>query len=66
MANSPTRDYLDRRLTEIKAACEARDGDLAVGILNLIRADGYPAAADVILNDLLDQGLRGMVSAGMR
>jgi hypothetical protein len=60
---NPTPEYLTGRLAQIKAACDARNGELAAGIIGLIRADGYPEVADTLVRDLIGQGLRNLVGA---
>ncbi len=60
---APSPEYLTRRLTQISAALGRRDGATTVGIISLIRADGYPDTADEITRDLVKRGLNNMVAA---
>ncbi len=60
---APSPEYLTRRLTQISAALSQRDGAVAVAIINLIVADGYPEAAATIARELVERGLNNMVAA---
>ena len=60
---APTRDYIERRCAQIAAACGNRDGDTAVAIIQLIRADGFREFADQLLKGLVETGLDNMARA---
>lgn len=64
MPNMPDRAYMERRIDQIKAACEQGQGELAVGIMQLIIADGYPGFADALMKELIEAALDRM--AGVR
>jgi hypothetical protein len=67
MSNVPSRDYIDRRTAQLEAAVEARDGALAVAVMELIRADGYPEFAERWTQGLVGQGLQNLAAkAGVR
>lgn len=67
MPNTPSRDYVARRTAQLEAAVEARDDALAVAVMELIRADGYPEFAERWTNDLIERGLQNMAAkAGAR
>lgn len=67
MPNVPDRDYVDRRTAQLEAAVDASDGKLAVSIMQLIAADGYPELADAWTKGLVEQGLRNLATkAGAR
>jgi hypothetical protein len=63
MSNIPDRAYMERRIDQIKAACEQSNGELAVGIVQLITADGYPEFADALTRELIEQALSRMAGA---
>jgi len=60
-SSTPSVEYVQRRFDQIEAAIAERDGDLAVSIIKLINADGYPELADQILNGLIEKGLENLV-----
>lgn len=67
MSNVPDRAYIDRRTAQLQAAVTSSDGELAVGIMQLIAADGYPDLAAAWTNDLIERGLQSLAAkAGAR
>jgi hypothetical protein len=60
---TPTDEYTVQRCNQIAAAIQRKDGDLAVGIIALIRADGYPEFADQVTSILLEKGMSRLVAA---
>jgi hypothetical protein len=63
MPNIPSKQYLDGRLAQLQAACDAHDGRGAAAVIDQIRFDGYPEVADGLLRDLVEQGSRDLVAA---
>lgn len=57
MSNIPGREYAERRTKQLVAALNAANGPLAVSIIKLIAADGYPEFADALTRELVEQGL---------
>ena len=62
MPNTPTPEYIKARMAQISAACEAQDGNLALAVVDLVKADGYPRLADQILDGLVNKGLHNLAS----
>lgn len=60
----PNDAYVERRLTQIKAACDQSDGDAAVAVIRLIESNGYPQFARDLTRRLVELGLQRM--AGVR
>lgn len=61
----PTQQYIHARCDQIAAALGQRNGNLAAGIIDLIRHDGHPELADRLLKELIESGLQRM-AAGAR
>jgi len=60
----PSEAYLRARIDQIAAAGRARDGNLLVAVVDAVRADGYPQAADRLATELLRQGWASVVARG--
>jgi hypothetical protein len=58
----PPADYVQRRQEQINAAIVTRSGEMLVGILQLIAAEGYPEFAGVIRDHLIEQGLNNLLA----
>ncbi len=62
----PTEAYIRDRMAQIEAALARRDGNLAVGIIHLIEADGYGDFARDLTKGLVEAGLRNMAAGSTR
>lgn len=58
----PSVEYVQRRFDQLEAALDQHDGDLAVSIIKLIEADGYPDLAKQIIDGLIEKGLENLVA----
>lgn len=50
--------FLDPYFDQLKLAVANRDGDAAMAVIKAIHGAGYPQVADIILDGMLDVGLR--------
>ncbi len=66
MSAIPPPDYLSQRRTQLEAALARRDGDLAVGIIRLIEADGYGDFAHDLTRRPVEVGLNNMATGRTR
>jgi hypothetical protein len=62
----PPDDYLRQRTTQLEAALDRRDGNLAVGIIRLIEADGYGDFAHEFTRRLVEAGLQNLTAGRTR
>jgi hypothetical protein len=56
--STPTKAYTRDRIGQLAAACRQRDGETAVAVIELVRADGYNDLADQLVNSVVEQGLQ--------
>lgn len=61
LAEAELAAYLGPRMKVLEKAAADRDGDAVVAVIEMIRAEGRPDLAEVILDGLLDVGLRQLV-----
>lgn len=61
--STPTEEYVTARVEQAIAAGKQRNGELLVGIIELIRSDGFPEFADALTRELVEQGLANLAKA---
>lgn len=49
----PTREYVEDKVAQVQAACDLFGGGGVTAIVEQVRADGFPALADMLATEVV-------------